>query len=366
MREIKQRFIILDSLRGLAALLVFMYHMPNLTFITSNKFITSSGIFVDLFFILSGFVIYHNYKNNLKTFTEAKSFLTKRIKRLYPLHFYTLMVLLLVEFIKLLTFNILPYKDIPFSGNSLEVFFTNLFLLNSTPLFNGFTWNGQSWSISAELFCYLLFIIVSLFFFKTKKRTLITSSVIIVLSYLFFFLKYENFNILINSNYSFIRAFIGFFLGILAYLLKQKLILKPHLINTVVPSFLEFVALILIAYITIFFKPLHHYYFIYHAVFVFVIFVFSYERGIVSKLLFKPIFQKLGLWSYSIYLNHTVGIIAFDMIFIKLLKVEGYILIFAELLLIVAVCLYSALTYKYIEKRFYKPQRKKRDNLVIK
>ena len=264
MNPIIHRFKILDSLRGIAAILVFMYHMKGVTFLTNNKFINSSGIFVDLFFILSGFVIYHNYKKRIKTYTEAKTFFIKRFKRLYPLHFYTLVIIILIEFVKLITYNFLPYDKAPFYGNSISTIFTNLFLLNSTPLFQGFLWNGQSWSISAELFCYLLFIIVSIFFFKNRKNTLVTTLTIIILSYLFFFFKYDNFAIIRYYEYSFVRAFIGFFLGVGVYLLREKTQISPKENRFFLASLMELSLIVLIVYLTSLYSILRNHYYIYH------------------------------------------------------------------------------------------------------
>jgi peptidoglycan/LPS O-acetylase OafA/YrhL len=353
MKNTKHHFIALDALRGLAALFVFLYHSPKLTFITNNSFINSSVIFVDLFFILSGFVIYHNYKNSFKTVDDTKRFIVKRFKRLYPLHLYTLMVLLLVEVFKLLTFDVLPYANVPFPENSLRGFFTNLFLLNSTPLFQGFSWNGVSWSISAESFCYILFVIVSLFFLKNKTTTFITSITVIVLCYFFFFFNYGDLGIIEHFNFSFLRAFIGFFLGVIIYLVRTYSSFDTKKYFNLF-SVTEVVVLILLVIITSQLRIIKQHYYIYHILFAITILVFSYDGGIISRVFSKTIFQKLGLWSYSIYLNHIFIILIFKMLFLKLLKLEGDILLLIDILMIITTCLYSKYTYKYVEQKFYK------------
>ena len=358
MKYTKQHFIALDALRGLAALFVFLYHAPKLTFITNNSFINASVIFVDLFFILSGFVIYHNYKNHIKSLDDTKHFLIKRFKRLYPLHFYTLMVILWFEIFKFFTFNLLPYADISFPENSLKGFFTNLFLLNSTPLFQGFTWNGVSWSISAEFFCYVLFVIVSLFFFKNKIVTFISAITIIILGYFFFFFNYGNLQIIEHFNFSFLRAFIGFFLGIIVYLIKPNVAFNTNK-RFLVFSFTEGVVLVVLVYLTSQLSLFKHHYYVYHTLFTVTILVFSYDGGIISKLFSKTIFQRLGLWSYSIYLNHMLIILVFKMLFLKLLNLNGNSLLLVDILMIVTTCIYSKYTYKYVERKFYKGSRQK-------
>ncbi|WP_179337760.1 acyltransferase family protein [Winogradskyella ludwigii] len=359
-----KRFYTLDAFRGLAALLVFLYHAPNLSILTKNSFIKGSGVFVDLFFVLSGFVIYHNYKNKLYNFNMSKSFILKRFNRLLPLHIYTLLVLLLLEVIKYLAQDYITFSTIPFESNTIASFWPQLFLVNSTPLFCGFNWNGQNWSISAELITYLLFIITSLVWLKKKKLTFLISIVIICLGYLFFVLKYHTYNIYIDFNFSFIRGFIGFYFGIIIYLLRDTVLSFLNKVSIVLGNLLEGLILIFVIYIVSNMSYYQNYFFIVHIAFGLLIFIFSMEKGLISQFLKLQLFQKLGQWSYSIYLNHTLIIIFYNMILVKTLKVHEAYIIPSELLLIVVLCLYSAFTYKHIEKRFYK--QKKQNKPVIK
>ena len=161
------RYSSLDAFRGLASIFVAFFHMPPSSILTNNVFIKHSGVFVDFFFILSGFVIYHNYKNRIFDFASSKLFLLKRFKRLIPLHLYTLLVIFLLEIAKLITYNFLPYSSPPFEINTINTLWTQLFLLNSTPLFMGFNWNGSNWSISAELIAYITFAIISIICFRS-------------------------------------------------------------------------------------------------------------------------------------------------------------------------------------------------------
>ena len=52
-----ERFQVLDSWRGICALLVALFHFPTASAISQSRFIASSYLFVDFFFVLSGFVI---------------------------------------------------------------------------------------------------------------------------------------------------------------------------------------------------------------------------------------------------------------------------------------------------------------------
>ncbi len=334
--------------------MVFLYHTPKMSVLTNNTFIRGSGFFVDLFFVLSGFVIYHNYKNKLHNLNTSKSFIIKRLNRLVPLHVYTLIVLLVLEFIKHLTYGHINYSIIPFEFNTISSFWPQLFLLNSTPLFSGFNWNGQNWSISAELITYFLFIITSLFWFKKEKITLIISISIICLGYLFFALNYATYNVSIDFNFSFIRGFIGFYTGIFIYLIRSYMLVIINKISAILGNFLEVLILIIVTYIicnTGYFK---NYFFIIHMAFGLLIFIFSMEKGLISQFLKLKLFQKLGQWSYSIYLNHTLMIILYNMILVKAIGVNEKFVLLSEILLIVLGCMYSAFTYNHVEKRFYK------------
>ena len=65
--ETRIHFGVLDSWRGVAALLVALFHLNILSSIYSLHFIRNSYLFVDFFFVLSGFVISHSYGHRLGT-----------------------------------------------------------------------------------------------------------------------------------------------------------------------------------------------------------------------------------------------------------------------------------------------------------
>lgn len=350
-----KRYYALDAFRGIAASLVFLYHMPNLSILTSNTFITKSGIFVDLFFILSGFVIYHNYKD--KTFDVSGSivFIKKRLKRLVPLHIFTLTVLLALEVFKYASYNYFPYSETPFSSNSWQSFWPQLLLLNSTPFYVDFSWNGPNWSISAELISYIVFVFTSILSFSKKKLSLIFSIGIVILGYLFFYLKYASFDTTIDFNFSFIRGLIGFNLGVCMYMVSHQLKAKVKRSSQLFWSISEIIISVIVIGLVSSINPLiKHNFYIIHSAFAVLILVFSIEGGSMSTLLKHDWFQKIGKWSYSIYLNHIFLISIYQMLVLKLFNLQGISLIVSEILLVVLLFYYSKLTYTYVEKPFYK------------
>jgi peptidoglycan/LPS O-acetylase OafA/YrhL len=79
----ENRYITLDGLRGIAALAVVVFHIPELFGIPKQQ---SFALAVDLFFILSGFVVEHAYGHKLLTGMSFAQFAKVRLVRLYPLY----------------------------------------------------------------------------------------------------------------------------------------------------------------------------------------------------------------------------------------------------------------------------------------
>ena len=80
----KDHFIGLDGLRGVAALMIMMLHI-NGRMPTPSHWLQHCDLAVDLFFILSGFVVARDYEVRLKNGMPFFSYLRIRLIRLYPL-----------------------------------------------------------------------------------------------------------------------------------------------------------------------------------------------------------------------------------------------------------------------------------------
>jgi peptidoglycan/LPS O-acetylase OafA/YrhL len=78
------RFHSLDGLRGACALTVVLFHCDNL--FHKNRIFQHGFLAVDMFFILSGFVIALTYEERLKDGVELKDFLRARARRLLPVY----------------------------------------------------------------------------------------------------------------------------------------------------------------------------------------------------------------------------------------------------------------------------------------
>ena len=115
----------LESLRGVAALSVVLYHLPAISFYHFSK-----GLFgVYFFFSLSGFVIAFNYFGKIKNFKSFLNFLKKRFLRLYPLHIFVLFLVLMIQISKLYLVDFLPINMSQKAFYSQE-WFTKLDFIN--------------------------------------------------------------------------------------------------------------------------------------------------------------------------------------------------------------------------------------------
>lgn len=133
------RIVSLDGLRGLAALLVAVYHLP---FIFGFK-VTHAYLAVDFFFILSGWVMAHSYEERIRLGMPFRVFLHNRFARLYPLCAVALVAALAVTVIK---------SRIGTIPANIACFVPNALMLPC--LQDGvstFPLNGPSWSIFVEV-----------------------------------------------------------------------------------------------------------------------------------------------------------------------------------------------------------------------
>jgi peptidoglycan/LPS O-acetylase OafA/YrhL len=146
----------LTGIRGIAAWLVVLYHVRlSLTQLVPPPVIAvlaKGYLAVDLFFMLSGFVLWYNYAARLRDggLAQTGAFLWRRIARIWPLH--ALILALYVAFALLLLATGRDTSDFPFAELPLHVL-----LMQNWGLTPALTWNHPAWSISTEMAAYLVF-----------------------------------------------------------------------------------------------------------------------------------------------------------------------------------------------------------------
>lgn len=209
----------IQFLRGFAALAVVVHHTggyvkryfePTLLF--EDKFsIGFAG--VDLFFVISGFIIHFTSKNYLNNPSKLKEYLKKRFIRVYPIYWIITTILFISSWliVEILDKNIFSIGY----PNTLIAYIQTYLLL---PLH--FAINPVTWTLSYELFFYLCFAILII-----SKRLWIIPALILAVSFYNIFidvpeivevkLNYFNF---IFSGYNF-----EFMFGFLIYPLYEKI-----------------------------------------------------------------------------------------------------------------------------------------------
>ena len=144
----------LTALRFIAAMWVALYALwENLAVRSTPDFVAKGYLGVELFFVLSGFILCHVYlaAHGEKRFSY-RDFMWARVARVYPLHIATLLGVMALGFAALfagmaIDSNVMSWRSLP----------ANIFMVHAWGLAPEAAWNHRSWSISAEWFAYLLF-----------------------------------------------------------------------------------------------------------------------------------------------------------------------------------------------------------------
>jgi peptidoglycan/LPS O-acetylase OafA/YrhL len=120
----------LESIRGLAAALVVRFHVPSWNSTLWNlNLIRNGDLMVQLFFVLSGFVIYRAYAHRIERRSDLFRFELLRFGRLYPTHLVFLLVFLAIETAKLFTRG--GSRSMPFVRHSASAFVDQLLLVQA-------------------------------------------------------------------------------------------------------------------------------------------------------------------------------------------------------------------------------------------
>ena len=105
-------------------------------------------LFVDFFFILSGFVIGLTYSGSVSTTKGIFTFLRRRIARIYPLYLLTLLAFM--------TPALLGMSRNPDKWTAASIL-SDMLLVKNWPVASEFPFNFPAWSISVEWAMYLAF-----------------------------------------------------------------------------------------------------------------------------------------------------------------------------------------------------------------
>lgn len=297
------RFEALDSWRGICALMVAMMHFPASGPVSESAFLRHAFLFVDYFFVLSGFVIAHSFAPRLAGGLDYARFVMTRFGRIYPLHATVLVAFAGWEVARLLVPALRGAGPVPFSaGNTLPELMSSFALLDGLGLAGGLGWNGPSWSIAAEFWTYLLFGLAVLALGRRYWLALLPA---IVAGPAILFLRSPDY---MNAtwDYGFVRCLYGFSLGALVYAAAGPGLVTAHRREPGRHMLWTAAECGALAAVAVFVAMAGESAAGLAAPFVFAaaLLVFAREAGLVSRLLRLRAFLWLGALSYAIYIVH--------------------------------------------------------------
>lgn len=291
----KQTFSILDGMRGIAAIYVLIIHTGSYW---GNLSFHHSYLAVDLFFVLSGFVIAHAYESKLDNGQlSIKNFIFIRLIRLYPMYFLSVIfasTIFILHYLSGRHATLNNYHVIELITLSF------LFLPTYLPSFIYlFPLNIPYWSIFYELIINVAYV-----FTRKKLTNHILLALVLLLSCLLALMVYFRGDIsagltwrLTSIASALARSSFGIFLGI--YLFRVN---KQFLINITPPSWV----IVLLTALTLMTPDLGAFNGLFDLFAVTIIFPVLVLVGLRSK--HGPstdlIFKKLGVVSYPMYLLH--------------------------------------------------------------
>ena len=236
----------LDGLRGVAAIVVMFYHY---TQHNGLHYFGGAWVAVDLFFILSGFVIAHSYSKKISEGMSFKEFMTFRLIRLGPLYILGLAI-------GLASITISFINSTEFLVSTRQILTAGFFGIFWLPYFNNYSWpfgtenitgpifplNDPAWSLFFELAVNIIYFIYLNKFHKAPQLKLVIFLFVVFICVTIGFRQVnpgwggENF------IFGFPRVVAEFFLGSLIYTLgsHNKHYSKPFIIFIGIATFFCF------------------------------------------------------------------------------------------------------------------------------
>lgn len=295
-----ERYEALDALRGVAALMVVLFHCEILSHLNDWTLVRRGEAFVDFFFVLSGFVIARAYAGRLGSGTDLCRFALLRVGRVWPLHAVMLALFIAVEIVKAFVPAFGAGGDPAFSGaNAPSFILSNLLLVQAFGLDGALSWNTPAWSISAEIAAYAVF---AFFVYLGGRRWPLFMAATLAVA--LFVLALDAEGMATTARLGAARAIFGFAAGALlagATRGDRKAGAEPG--NFVLATIAELAAATLVVLLA--FVPEGDWRtFLAPAGFVIAVHVFAREGGALSALLRTRPFVALGGLSYGVYMVH--------------------------------------------------------------
>lgn len=345
-------FTRLESLRGLAAVMVVIYHSPFYFQHPSVPLINNSYLFVDLFFVLSGFVMAYAYGDKITRGLGFGQYVALRLGRLYPLHLFTLMLWVPYILIKQYLYEGGFGGTSQLDENNLYTFTTNLLLIHGMGINDSLSWNHPSWSISTEFFAYIVFFATAITIDRAQRPWVPLALSVGLYSVIFLVIQPHELDL--TYDHGFIRCLAAFYLGVFTYRLRSHGTLDSLSFRTL--SMIEVLTIVAII-VTVSAADLGH------GAIVLVILSFALSvsvfatrnGGAISHLMDVDLVRKIGVWSFSIYMTHRLIQFGVSNVFEFVLGIDpksamGWPSIPLNLVMLVGIIWFSRYTYEWVEK----------------
>ena len=337
----KNNLDLIQVLRGVASLLVVLYHTSanvidkfNIDFCGNIFYFGSAG--VDVFFVLSGFIITYSSFKLLNNRSNIGRFLYKRAVRIFPIYWIIIGLFLLMQLVFPAYYRTHYQLEI---GNILA---TWLLLPGHVMI------NGVSWSMSYELYFYVLFALAFIF---PQKKWLLYTGMAYMLGIIILFASGFSLGTM-NNMMSMVLSpmIIEFFLGVCAALIIARIPAATGLPFIIIGIVLFLAGSIITDWYHI---DLHPNFFIRvilfgPASFFIITGLVKYELG--NRIKVPAVFTDLGAASYSLYLLHLPVLVACIKIIAKFNIHSPWLLHVLVFMVIAFICFVSILFYKFAEK----------------
>ncbi|HEY0266799.1 MAG TPA: acyltransferase [Rhizomicrobium sp.] len=309
----------LAGARAFPPLMVVMFHFSEGHHYSGWKpldFLATRGyLWVEFFFVLSGFILTHAYWARMGELLRRPgyfAFLRARLIRLYPLHLFMLLWLLaMVILLRLLgheggylsIFDAKYHQDVSVKG-----FFLSLALVQAWNTMGTLTWNGVSWFVSVEFALCLMFpLLLWLAEGKPWRGFALMGCGLAGLLGLLFTSRH---GLDITYHNGVLRGLSDFSVGVGLAVLFRRLRPRDRLPEWM-HSLLQAMLLILLGYVIMHTGWSHTRMDIFTVLpLMALVFALAFDRGIVARLLQMRLPQRLGEWSYAVYLGQTAWLLA--------------------------------------------------------
>jgi peptidoglycan/LPS O-acetylase OafA/YrhL len=347
----------LTSLRGIAALFILLHHITLYLLPEQGKFVggftpflQKSYLWVDFFFILSGFIMTHVYRETFNvpfTWQTFRRYMISRFARIYPLHFIMLVCFVVLEFTTLYLYSQtetpLPFEELPFGvKHSIKSLITNILMLQTLHSYS--SWNEPAWAISAE---WILYFFIPLIIFYAARSHYFCDCALIFLAYLcLFFMSWHIGNLDFLTWKSLLRCTSDVIIGVLSY----KFFLQTRVSRPWGNSLLTWA--LLLATLTTICLPINHAL----TILIFPLLVISAASIKPHSFLASSPLLLLGRISYSIYIVHwfVLQLVAKTVLWLTGKALRNQLTLaqmpFMTALIVLSVIFISFIVYKYLEE----------------